>query len=86
MRLSQGQAESAYPCLPIVDPTKYPQRAWGGRAGTRIPQICRDEIKEGMVHATPGFSPGAVTDELSRQTLPTFFGILELLLRAGVTT
>jgi predicted kinase len=50
------------------------------------PAICRDEIKEGMVHATPGFSPGAMTDELSRQTLPTFFGVLELLLRAGVTT
>jgi predicted kinase len=50
------------------------------------PAICRDEIKEGVVHATPGFLPGAVTDELSRQTLPIFFGVLELLLRAGVTT
>ena len=51
------------------------------------PAICRDEIKEGMVHATPGFSPGAaVTDELSRRTLPAFFGVLELLLRSGVTT
>ena len=40
-----------------------------------------------MVRATPGFLPGAaVIDELSRQTLPTFFGVLELLLRAGVTT
>jgi predicted kinase len=50
------------------------------------PAICRDEIKEGMAHATPGFSPGPVSDELSRQTLPTFFGVLELLLKAGVTT
>jgi predicted kinase len=51
------------------------------------PAISRDEIKEGMMHATPGFSPGAaVTHELSRQTLPTFFGVLELLLGAGVTT
>jgi predicted kinase len=49
------------------------------------PAICRDEIKEGMVHATPGFvaAPG---DELTVRTLPTFFGVLGLLLRAGVTT
>lgn len=38
-----------------------------------------------MAHATPGFvpSPG---DELTKRTLPTFFGVLGLLLRAGVTT
>ena len=49
------------------------------------PAICRDEIKEGMVHGTPGFVPGP-GDELTKRTLPTFFGVLELLLRAGVTT
>jgi predicted kinase len=49
------------------------------------PAICRDEIKEGMVHATPGFVPGP-GDELTVRTLPVFFGVLELLLRAGVTT
>lgn len=49
------------------------------------PAICRDEIKEGMVHATPGFVPGP-GDELTMRTLPAFFGVLELLLRAGVTT
>ena len=49
------------------------------------PAICRDEIKEGMVHATPGFAP-AVEDALSGRTLPVFFGVLELLLRAGVST
>lgn len=49
------------------------------------PAICRDEIKEGMVHAAgPGFLPGP-GDELTMRTLPTFFGVLELLLRAGVT-
>jgi predicted kinase len=49
------------------------------------PAICRDEIKEGMVHAAQGFvlGPG---DELTMRTLPVFFGVLELLLRAGVTT
>jgi predicted kinase len=49
------------------------------------PAVCRDEIKEGMVQATPGFVPGPA-DELTARTLPTFFGVLELLLRAGVTT
>ena len=49
------------------------------------PAICRDEIKEGMVHATPGFVPGP-GDELTMRTLPAFFGVLEFLLTAGVTT
>jgi predicted kinase len=49
------------------------------------PAICRDEIKEGMVHARPGFVPGPA-DELTMRTLPTFFGVLEMLLTAGVTT
>jgi predicted kinase len=49
------------------------------------PAICRDEIKEGMVHATPGFVAGP-GDSLSTRTLPVFFEVLELLLKAGVTT
>ena len=49
------------------------------------PAICRDEIKEGMAHTTPGFAPRP-GDELTMRTLPVFFGVLELLLRAGVTT
>jgi predicted kinase len=49
------------------------------------PAICRDEIKEGMVHSARGFTPGP-GDELTMRTLPAFFGVLELLLRAGVTT
>jgi predicted kinase len=49
------------------------------------PAICRDEIKEGMAHSVPGFVAGP-GDELTMRTLPTFFGVLELLLRAGVTT
>ncbi|MGI5233398.1 AAA family ATPase [Actinoallomurus sp. CA-142502] len=48
------------------------------------PAICRDEIKEGMAHAVPGFTAGP-GDELSARTLPAFFGVLELLLNAGVT-
>ncbi len=54
-------------------------------AAVGCPAICRDEIKEGMVHATPEFTAGP-GDELTRRTLPVFFGVLELLLKAGVTT
>jgi predicted kinase len=52
------------------------------------PAICRDEIKEGMVHALgdpTSFVPGP-GDELTTKTLPVFFGVLEVLLEAGVTT
>jgi predicted kinase len=49
------------------------------------PAICRDEIKEGMVHAAaPGFVP-ATDDVLSQRTYTVFFEVLELLLRAGTT-
>jgi predicted kinase len=49
------------------------------------PAICRDEIKEGMVHAAPGFDPRP-GDELTRRTFPVFFAVLDVLLKAGVTT
>lgn len=49
------------------------------------PAICRDEIKEGMAHSSPGFE-SAPGDELTMRTLPVFFGVVELLLRAGVAT
>lgn len=49
------------------------------------PAICRDEIKEGMAQSRPGFVP-APGDELTMRTLPVFFDVLELLLRARVTT
>jgi predicted kinase len=49
------------------------------------PAVCRDEIKEGMMHAAPGFVPGP-GDELTTRTVPVFFDVLGLLLRAGVTT
>jgi predicted kinase len=49
------------------------------------PAVCRDEIKEGMVHATPGFT-GSAGDDLTMRTLPVFFEVIGLLLKAGVTT
>ena len=35
------------------------------------PAISRDEIKQGMAHAIPGFT-GAPGDELTQRTLPVF--------------
>lgn len=54
-------------------------------AALGCPAIIRDEIKQGMAHATPDFTPGP-GDELAQRTLPVFFGVLELLLSSGVTT
>jgi predicted kinase len=48
------------------------------------PAICRDEIKEGMVHASPGFVPGP-GDPLTMRTLDTFFDVLRLLVSRGTT-
>jgi predicted kinase len=49
------------------------------------PVVCRDEIKEGMVHAHGGdFVPGP-GDPLTQPTLTLFFEVLGLLLNAGVT-
>ncbi|HEX5028641.1 MAG TPA: AAA family ATPase [Gaiellaceae bacterium] len=50
------------------------------------PAVCRDEIKEGMVHAASGDFRAAAGDPLTQRTLPVFFDILETLLTAGVTT
>ena len=54
-------------------------------AAVGCPAISRDEIKQGMAHAAPGFT-GAPGDELTRRTFPVFFAVLDLLLRSGVTT
>jgi predicted kinase len=49
------------------------------------PALCRDEIKEGMVHAHgAGFEAGP-GDPLTARTFPVFFAALRLLLEAGVT-
>ena len=54
-------------------------------AAVGCPAICRDEIKEGMVHAFgPGFQP-AVGDPLTVRTYGLFFETVGLLLRGGVT-
>lgn len=53
-------------------------------AAVGCPALCRDEIKEGMVHPVPGFVP-APTDPLTLATYGVFFAVIELFLRAGVT-
>lgn len=50
------------------------------------PAICRDEIKEGMVHPQGGEFQGAHGDPLTLRTLPLFFEVLRLLLAGGVTS
>jgi len=49
------------------------------------PAICRDEIKEGMVHAQGGDFQSAPADPLTLRTLTTFFDVLRVLLTAGVS-
>lgn len=48
------------------------------------PAICRDEIKEGLVHAEGEYTP-APGDALAHRTLDTFFGVMRFLVDAGVT-
>jgi predicted kinase len=49
------------------------------------PAVCRDEIKEGMVHAHGGVFQAAPGDPLTQRTFALFFDVLRALLAAGVT-
>jgi predicted kinase len=49
------------------------------------PAVCRDEIKEGMVHAHGGSFEAAPGDPLTPRTFPLFFEVLRVLLAGGVT-
>jgi predicted kinase len=49
------------------------------------PAICRDEIKEGMVHAHGDGFEADWGDPLTQKTFPVFFDVLRLLLTAKVT-
>lgn len=48
------------------------------------PAIIRDEIKQGMVLATPGYRAGG-DDPLNHPTFEAFFEVTNVLLRAGVS-
>jgi predicted kinase len=49
------------------------------------PAICRDEIKEGMVHASGSPFRAEPGNPLTERASTVFFDLLELLLNAGVT-
>ena len=50
------------------------------------PAVCRDEIKEGMVHAAGGDAfEAAPGDPLTQRTLPVFFNVLRVLVENEVT-
>ena len=49
------------------------------------PVICRDEIKEGMVHASGTDFESAAGDDLNQPTLRVFFEALRLMVMAEVT-
>jgi predicted kinase len=48
------------------------------------PALCRDELKEGMVHSHPDFVP-STSDPLTMRTYELFFTTIELWLAAGVS-
>ena len=54
-------------------------------AAIGCPAVCRDEIKEGMVHADGGDIRAEPGDPLTVRTLPVFFEVLRVLAAAGVT-
>ncbi len=56
----------------------------GARIGA--PAICRDELKEGMVHAAGGTPGAAEHDRLNLRTLAVFFDLLDTLVRAEIST
>jgi predicted kinase len=49
------------------------------------PAICRDEIKEGMVHAAAGEFEAAYGDPLTVRTVSVFSDVLRVLIAANVT-
>ena len=75
------------PTLVIVSgPAGSGQTTLAHRLAGRIgcPALCRDEIKEGMVAATPGFVPGP-SDPLTVRSYSLFFAAIRLFLEHGVT-
>jgi predicted kinase len=54
-------------------------------AAVPCPAICRDEIKEGMLHAYGGDFEAGPGDVLTQRTLPLFFDVLHTLVEGGVS-
>jgi predicted kinase len=49
------------------------------------PAVCRDEIKEGMIHAYGEGFEAAPGDPLTQRTFPLFFEVFRVLLAGGVS-
>lgn len=49
-----------------------------------LPALCRDELKEGMVHSTPGFV-ATTSDPLTLRTYGLYFATIRLWLESGVS-
>jgi predicted kinase len=78
---------AAHPTLIIVSgPAGSGKTTLAHRLAAMIgcPALCRDELKEGMVAATPGFVPGPL-DPLTLRTYDLFFAAIRLFLSFGVT-
>jgi predicted kinase len=81
-------AKTARPTLVVVSgppASGKPTLAHGLAKPIPCPAVCRDEIKEGMVHAHGGDFQGAPGDTLTQRTFPLFFEVLRSLLEGDVT-
>jgi predicted kinase len=81
------ELQAARPILMIVTgPAGSGKTTLAHRLAATIgcPALCRDELKEGMAAASPGFVPGP-SDPLTMKTYDLFFAVIRLLLEHGVT-
>jgi predicted kinase len=76
------------PTLVVVSgPARSGTRELAHALGERLPcpVICRDEIKEGMVHAYGAEFEPAAGDDLNQPARSVFFEVLGSMVTAGVT-
>jgi predicted kinase len=83
---SRALTSSAGPTLILVSgPPGSGKTTHAPAAAIPCPALCRDEIKEGALHAHRGGFQAVWGDDLTQRTLPLFFEALRTLLGAGVT-
>jgi predicted kinase len=88
MERSAGAREVSRPTLVVVSGPSGSGKttlAHALAAAIPCPAVCRDEIKEGMVHAHGDDFEAGPGDELTQRALPLFFAILRVLVTGGVT-